>query len=127
MFEVNAEISKLHNRCDLLQARVKALESILFGKRPVPTRWKLTAVEARIFQLVMSRERVSLDALEAASVTLDPDKFNKKQFAVHLCHLRAKLKALGVPVEIKTLRYDGIYVDTATRRAWREGKIEAEA
>lgn len=99
---------------DVLREQVRRLQSLLGVTFPAPIELGLTASEARIFGVLMSRDVATKDALMAALYSdQGATEADPKIVDVLVCKIRPKAKRHGI--EIKTLWGTGYALPKASK------------
>jgi DNA-binding response OmpR family regulator len=112
----DARLETLEAECERLRFEVEELRAVLFGADLVlPLEWRLTAMQTRMFGVLLARERVSRPQLMSAlyGLRLDGEIPDEKIVDVQIFHMRRKLKPFGI--EIANVWGQGYALDAATR------------
>jgi len=105
---------------EMLRARVQDLERALHGGDiALPIEWGLTPSEARVFGVLLTKDRVSKDQMMTAMYGLrsNCDVAAEKICDVYICKLRKKLKRFEVTIH--TDWGQGWRLDPRDRAAFR--------
>lgn len=95
-----ARLDLVQRENDELRERVALLERVLCqAERPFPFEWALTASEARVFGVLVSREMATKDAIMAGLYgSRLKDEAEEKIVDVFICKLRKKLGRFGIQI-----------------------------
>lgn len=111
---------------DALRERVAELETILYGDGwHVPLEWGLTASEARVMGVLISREFATKNAIMAALYRdLARDEAEAKIVDVFICKMRKKVAPFGVTV--LTIWGEGYRLPPDQRAALSAGAVSID-
>lgn len=98
--DVAARLEVVERENDTLREKVAQLESLLGMRSPAPIELGLTASEARVFGVLMARERATRDAIMAALYADRPgdEEAELKIVDVFVCKMRKKLKPFDIQI-----------------------------
>lgn len=118
--EPSARIALLEQQVRLLEERVEQLEEALGLTIEPSVALGLTSYEARLFGLLMARERCTCEQMMLALSALKPDGDAPATpvIKVHICRARKKLARFGVRIE--TLRGQGYRLAPADKERARQ-------
>ncbi|MGV6876658.1 helix-turn-helix domain-containing protein [Pseudochelatococcus sp. B33] len=104
-------IAHQQREIETLRERVRQLEDALAPPGVhVPIEWRLTPVEATVYQCLASRHEATKQAIMTALYGTRPDDAPEiKIVDVIVCHIRKKLKPFGI--EIRTIWGRGYAID----------------
>ena len=114
-------IAAQREKIDELEEQVRQLKKVLVPVFVTPVEWGLTRKQQALFCMLLKREIVTRDMLDAAEITgasITPNHSN-----VILYQLRKKLKKFGI--QVKTER--GVGWRLVDRKSWQKRLTDAEA
>lgn len=114
-------IAAQRDTIDELKEQVRQLKKVLVPPFVTPAEWGLTRKQQALFSMLLTRDIVTRDMLDAAAITgssITPNYGN-----VILYQLRKKLKKFGVHVKNEW----GVGWRLVDRKSWQKRLTEAEA
>ncbi len=114
-------IARQCEKIEELEEQVRQLKKLLVPVFITPIEWGLTRKEKALFCMLLKRDLVSRDMLDAAAIT--GTSISPKYCDVILYFLRKKLKKFGVQIKTEW----GVGWRLVDRKNWQKRLAEAEA
>ncbi len=114
-------IARQCEKIEELEEQVRQLKKVLVPPFVTPVEWCLTRKQQALFCMLLKRDLVSRDMLDAAAITgasITPNYGNVKFY-----QLRKKLKKFGVQIKTEW----GVGWRLVDRKTWQKRLAEAEA
>ena len=114
-------IARQCEKIEDLEEQVRQLKKLLVPPFVTPAEWHLTRKQKALFCMLLNRDLVTRDMLDAADITgasITPNHGN-----VILYQLRKKLKKFGVQIKTEW----GVGWRLVDRKTWQKRLAEAEA